>query len=76
MRDFSEVLRELRTEKKCPKKRWGMFWGSATEISAFMKQESTARILTACLCWPTIFRFRWIIWWDEAMKGSNYSESL
>ncbi len=48
MRDFSEVLRELRTEKKCPKKRWGMFWGSATiSVKIIMTTEEKYGILAA-----------------------------
>ena len=48
MRDFSEVLRELRAEKKVSQKALGKYLVSVTATSVFMKPESTAPILRVC----------------------------
>ena len=62
MRDFSEILRQLRKEKKFLKRLWVRYWGSVTATSDFTKAGNTGLILMACCNWPTTFRYHWTIW--------------
>ena len=62
MRDFSEILRQLRKEKKISQKALGEVLGIRDRNIRFTKAGTTGQILMACCNGPTTFRYHWTIW--------------